>query len=342
MKRPILFHLFLLFYAATSVAGNPVTLIRANCQHHFGDRIPAGNYSGISRLNDSLYAVVSDKSSKEGFFLFQIRTDSLTGDILDVQNRGFRGQELSDRDEEGIAYIPALQTVLISGEKDRSIVEYDMDGKRTGREAAVPDLFRKASADYGMESLTYNDSTRTLWTCTERPLPADSMSRQAADDATACIRICSFGTSLQPIKQYAYRMDRPEARPEEGGYYAMGVSELAALDDGTLLVLEREFFVPAAKLGASVRCKIYQVNPDSAVCITGNEPLRSDVPVMDKRIVTQWETRLTLFNHALANYEGMCLGPQLADGSRVIILVSDSQNQYAGVLKDWFRTLVIR
>ena len=56
----------------------------------------------------------------------------------------------------------------------------------------------------------------------------------------------------------------------------------------------------------------------------------------------EFKTRLSLFCYRLANYEGMCLGPRLKDGSRVLLLVSDSQNQYGGVLKDYFRTVVIR
>ena len=59
----------------------------------------------------------------------------------------------------------------------------------------------------------------------------------------------------------------------------------------------------------------------------------------DKQLLTEWRTKLTLFSRSLANYEGMCLGPVLADGSRVIILVADSQNQYGGVLKDWLKSL---
>ena len=55
--------------------------------------------------------------------------------------------------------------------------------------------------------------------------------------------------------------------------------------------------------------------------------------------MAEWRTRLTLAGRSLANYEGMCLGPTLADGSRVIVLVADSQNQYGGVLKDWIKTL---
>lgn len=38
----------------------------------------------------------------------------------------------------------------------------------------------------------------------------------------------------------------------------------------------------------------------------------------------------------------MCLGPKLEDGSQVLILLSDSQNQYAGVLRDCFKTIVIK
>lgn len=54
------------------------------------------------------------------------------------------------------------------------------------------------------------------------------------------------------------------------------------------------------------------------------------------------ETGLPLSKRSFANYEGMCLGPMLEDGSQVVILLSDSQDQYAGVLKDWFKTIVIR
>ena len=62
---------------------------------------------------------------------------------------------------------------------------------------------------------------------------------------------------------------------------------------------------------------------------------------MRKTLLTQWTTRLTFWGRSFANYEGMCLGPQLPDGSWVLILLSDSQDQYAGVLKDWFKTIVI-
>ena len=94
-----------------------------------------------------------------------------------------------------------------------------------------------------------------------------------------------------------------------------------------LLVLEREAFIPEEKFGAWANCKLYHFSPDA------------EVP---KHLVHEWKTDISLFHQDFANYEGMCLGPRLADGSQVILLVADSQHRYMGVLSDWFKTLVVR
>jgi hypothetical protein len=62
---------------------------------------------------------------------------------------------------------------------------------------------------------------------------------------------------------------------------------------------------------------------------------------MKKTLLSEWMTAIGLLEVSLANYEGMCLGPKLPDGRQVLVLISDSQNQYEGVLKDWIKTLVI-
>lgn len=122
----------------------------------------------------------------------------------------------------------------------------------------------------------------------------------------------------------------------------MGVSEIAALGSGRLLVLEREFFVPSLKFGAFVRCKLYEIEPGKSEPIPSGGDIGANTKFVDKRLVYSFVTRLTLLDWSVANYEGMCFGPKLVDGSRVLILVSDSQDNYGGVLKDWFRTIIIR
>ncbi len=65
-------------------------------------------------------------------------------------------------------------------------------------------------------------------------------------------------------------------------------------------------------------------------------------PYMKKQLLAEWKTSLTLFHQDFANYEGMCLGPKLHNGTQVLVLCADSQNQYRGILRDWFRTIVFR
>ena len=140
---------------------------------------------------------------------------------------------------------------------------------------------------------------------------------------------------------YAYQMDQPSTH-KKADIYVMGVSELCALPDGQLLVLEREAFIPKIKIGAFCKCKLYLINPLNSDGFSMEEKFSADTPFLKKRLLTEWKTGLSLSKRSFANYEGMCLGPKLEDGSQVVILLSDSQDQYAGVLKDWFKTIVIR
>lgn len=342
MKKSLLIFLLLTACTATMTGQHPVTLVRMNRQQQFHKQIPPGNYSGICRLNDSLYAVANDKSPLEGFHLFQIDIDRTTGMIRRVTDCGFRGDRPSDRDEEGIVFRPHAGTLLICGEKDRNIIEYDLQGRRTGRQADLPARFRKASTDFGMESLAYQEATRTLWTCTEGPLPDDLLSAPPSPSVGYALRLIAFDDALRPVRQYAYRTDPPLKQQRKAAHYAMGVSELTALEDGSLLVLEREFYVPRLKIGASVRCKLFQVRPAEDFAITTDAPLTDTMPYLPKRLICEWKTHLRLFSRGLANYEGMCLGPRLDDGTQTLLLVSDSQNRYGGVLKDWFKVIILR
>lgn len=283
-------------------------------QHHFSETIPPGNYSGITWLGGNKYAVVSDKSNTDGFFIFEIKTDSVTGEILSSESKGFYSSGQPNRDGEGIAYNPHTNTIFISGESDNYIKEYGMDGKLTGRIIHPTPLYSHLPGNLGLEALSYNPVTRMLWTCNE----SDS------------IYIQSYNEDLKPANTYRYTLDKPIGKRSKAQYYAHGIGTICALDNGSLLLLEREFYVPHKKIGAFVNCKLFLVNP-TADC-------HEDQPC-NKEKMAEWKTKLNLTNRSLANYEGMCLGPTLKDGSRVLLLVADSQNQYHGVLKDWMMSL---
>jgi hypothetical protein len=311
-------------------------------QLSFPKTVPAGNYSGISYMGNNEYAVVSDKSDKDGFFVFHIDIDSVTGVINNVMNIGFRGKTPICRDSEGIVYQRDSNAIYISGENDNAIIQYTDNGISTDRQFSIPDLFKKNMRNnYGFESLTYNSKTHLFWTINESTLKCDGICSTSTNRKKNRLRLLSFGENMKPLHQYPYFMDEPIANGIARNY-AMGVSELLALDDGCLLVLEREFFVPKIKVGAFVNCKLYLVTPNEDAIIDSVFSIATSEKCLSKKLICHWRTSLSLFSNTIANYEGMCLGPKLIDGSNVIVLISDSQNNYAHILKDWFKTIVIR
>lgn len=276
--------------------------------HRFHRQLPPGNYSGIAPMGGDRYAVVSDKSDEDGFFLFRLRIDTLKGRILEAENEGFFSSGQPNRDMEAIVYCPSSGTLFISGEADNEVYEYALDGHRTGRRLHIPDVFKKASHNYGLESLAYDTLSHRFYTTTERLLPGDSL-----------LRIQSFGDDLQPLRQYLYRPDMPFS---SSWFY--GVAELCAAGDGRLLVLERQIHLSRLKTGGKTVIRIHEVTP-------------SDRPLLEKRLLVQFTTRINLFTRRFANYEGLC-----TPFPGWLLLMADSQNRQRGLLRDWFRLVLLQ
>ena len=301
-----------------------------NKQRHYPKTVPAGNYSGITWLGDDRYAVVNDKSRTAGFHLMTIHTDPRTGDIKEVRADSFLTSQQPNRDEEGICYVPQSNSVFVSGEADGHILEYTMSGQLTGRQLNVPDIFRYARGNGGFEALTYNATTHRFWTTSENTLKIDGQEPNIQRKIPNLLRLQSFSDNLQPCEQYWYLTDSSSVEGEEGKS-TLGVSGLAALDDGQIIVLEREIRRTPKNIGSFVHVKLYVINPSTQ---RAND-------LLQKQLVTEFRTKINVTDRSFANYEGICVGPQLEDGRILLLLVADSQDQYRGYLKDWFRTIAM-
>lgn len=356
-------------------------VVRENSQKAFPKTVAAGNYSGIAHLHDDIYAVVSDKSDSALYFNFRIQVNPKTGELEQVENLGFtertdgtlydgkpwQGQE-KGFDHEAIVKV-SDSTLVIASEgycrlKEYPILPISADTAKVGYPQNLWES-RWPSSDfypnYNFESLAFDSVHQYLWTIPESTLRKDGQPATPQNGLTNQLRLMrldwgkmkedsnkeEYSEQVNSKKDsrymttYAYQMDQPSTH-KKADIYVMGVSELCALPDGQLLVLEREAFIPKIKIGAFCKCKLYQINPLNSEEFSMKEKFSSDTPFLKKRLLTEWKTSLSLSKRSFANYEGMCLGPKLEDGSQVIILLSDSQDQYAGVLKDWFKTIVIR
>lgn len=325
-----------------AVGKHNLSIIKINKQKCFKKNIPPGNYSAIAFLGKNHYAVVSDKSKTRGFFIFSIDIDSITGEVKNAKNIGFKGEDNNiAADLEGIAYAKNAQKIYLASEADNTIREYTLQGKYTGKYVSLNNIIPNTTPNYGLESLTYNNNTNTFWTCNESTAKADGQQANSTNGIQNKIRIIALDNTLKPILQYAYLMDKPLAHTK-AQIYAMGVSELLALEQGKLLVLEREIFVPKGKIGAWTNNKIYLVDTMNSKQMTIGENIKPNAPFLKKYLIYEWKTKINLLTHNFANYEGMCLGPKLSSGAHVVILISDSQNQAYGVLNDWIKTIIIK
>ena len=371
-----------IFLAFSLLAGaQDWKVVRENSQKAFPKTVAAGNYSGIAHLHDDIYAVVSDKSDSALYFNFRIQVNPKTGELEQVENLGFTERTdgtLNDGkpwlglekgfDHEAIVKV-SDSTLVIASEgycrlKEFPILPTSADAAKVGYQQNLWES-RWPSSDfypnYNFESLAFDSVRQYLWTIPESTLRKDGQPATPQNGLTNQLRLMrldwgkmkedsnkeeyseqvSSKKDSRYMMTYAYQMDQPSTH-KKADIYVMGVSELCVLPDGQLLVLEREAFIPKIKIGAFCKCKLYLINPLNSEEFSMKEKFSSDTPFLKKRLLTEWKTGLSLSKRSFANYEGMCLGPKLEDGSQVVILLSDSQDQYAGVLKDWFKTIVIR
>ena len=371
-----------IFLAFSLLAGaQDWKVVRENSQKAFPKTVAAGNYSGIAHLHDDIYAVVSDKSDSALYFNFRIQVNPKTGELEQVENLGFtertdgtlndgkfwQGQE-KGFDHEAIVKA-SDSTLVITSEGYCRLKEYPiLPISANAPKISYPQNLwesRWPSSDfypnYNFESLAFDSVRQYLWTIPESTLRKDGQPATPQNGLANQLRLMrlnwgkikenrnkeeyseevSSKKASRYMTAYAYQMDQPSTH-KKADIYVMGVSEFCALPDGQLLVLEREAFIPKIKIGAFCKCKLYLINPLNSEEFSMKENFSSDTPFLKKRLLAEWKTGLSLSKRSFANYEGMCLGPKLEDGSQVVILLSDSQDQYAGVLKDWFKTIVIR
>ena len=288
--------------------------------------------SGLTRVGGDTYFSVCDK----GGWLHQltIRVDRASGAVtgcvfgLTVKLEG-KGRQ----DCECVAWDDANRWVWVGDEFDGAIRAFRPTTGELAKVLDVPAVYDAFRFNRSFESLSIRANGLEMWTCNEDALcRSDAVNRQGVpvDDGPrttraqgSAVRIQKFARATpqadwKPAGQWAYRVD-----PVGGGNFAgkarSGVAEMCCLDDGTVLVLEREMsvkgggFIPVP----SFRCRIYQVDFEDATDVSNVQSLHGAAykPVA-KRILFDQDT-------GFAMYEGLCLGPLLADGTRSLLMISD-------------------
>lgn len=264
-----------------------------------------GNLSGLAVDPDGRIDALSDRSSLLALDAVTLRPTGVVP-LTDSDGKAL--------DSEAVA-VDGNGTRLITSEVEPSIRRYTRDGKLVDS-LPVPDELRvtpegMASKNLTFEGLTLASGDSTLVASMEGPI---------AGDAADLVRFQTWtfsGTRFRPDRQFGYRVD-----PD------LGVSEIAALDDGRLLVLERGF---KPGFGNTIHLYLADPRPATDVSEVRNLTRTPDVRLPDKILLADIghcprlgaTARQTQPNPLLDNIEGMTVTARRPDGSLGVFLVSD-------------------
>ena len=298
-----------------------------------GTEVPLTGASGLLRLDDDRYAAVLDNSNSMVLFRLQLDDDGTPVDASD-----FRLLTLSERhDYEDIcpcppslarrlpatatdpSQSPASSLVLVCEEDTPAIRGVSLaDGAVLGN-VPIPATLRSPTPNRALESLAADPDLACLWTATEEGIPADGPPPTATAGTVvrlAQLSVADDGTVAEArTKQFGYRVDPPHRFIRVfGGASLSGVTALASLGSGRLLVLERS----ACPGLPPFEARIY-------LCDTSTAP---DIASIDKDLAAHADRllpkQLLWKEQTGSNLEGLCVGPELPDGGCSLLAISDN------------------
>lgn len=260
--------------------------------------------SGLVWLNGDSFYAVSDH--QKGIVPVTLKVDPANGHITAGEIGTLTAVQTDAGDFEGIAYVAGTKTFYITAEEGTAVLRFNLDSPRAER-VPVPPIFAQARKNLSLEALTWNDSVKEFWIANEETLTPDGALANANEGSL--VRLQRLDARFRPLAQYAWRTEPAGMRFRGAG---SGVPDLCLLPDGRLLVLERGFGA------AGLQARIYLADFKGATDISKMKALAEAEFTPAKKTL--------LFEQAtgFVNYEGIALGPKLADGSRSLILIADS------------------
>jgi len=241
-------------------------------------------------------------------------------------------------DGEGLVVVNG-DFLAVTNETTPTVERFDRSGARKEAVTFPAHFATQAAGNKGLESLALSPSGRFLFTANEGALTTDGELSSSTRGTT--VRILRRDLASGVDEERAYRTE-----PQGAGMGGeMGVSDLAAISDTTVLVLERGY---QAGYGNTVR--IFRVDLRGGHDVLATPALDATTPVLAKTLVLDLATLPAGAaknpqqqpNPLLDNYEAMAIGPRLPDGRLVVFVTSDDNAQALPVPRILVLALPIR
>lgn len=228
----------------------------------------------------------------------------------------------------GVLYISTEGDGAAEPMIDPTIRAFNPVGRQL-RSLSVPDKFLYSVDDgnnvrdnLAFESLTSTPNRRYLYTASENALENDGPITSLETGSPSRFLQYDLRTR-RAMAEYVYCVNPiPKAPTGANPFADHGLVEIQALDNaGTFLTMERSF---ATGVGNTIL--LFEASTQGAIDVSGTNTLNltgcpADGPQpMSKTMVADFET----LGVTPDNVEGMAFGPDLPDGSRLLIAVSDN------------------
>lgn len=171
----------------------------------------------------------------------------------------------------------------------------------------------------GFEGLTLHPVTQNLFIMSEFPIITD----QGNDDQNFWLRIVEFTKDKGLYKakaEYPYQVTRLP-KTDLGIEVFRGVSEILTTSDSRLIVLERG--ARLTKTGIAYTGGLYVVDLQGAQDVSAVRNLsEGKIPSLKKNKLVDFEELFK--NQKIENFEGLAWGPNLPDGRKTLLVLSDN------------------
>lgn len=309
---------------------------------------PVGGLSGLSWDGQRLWAVSDDRGRQADprFYGFDLTISPKNIQLKPIQVhffKSFPGKKgrPAALDVEGLAKMPEGFLVSTEGNNDAKPrlwpqVSYMTADGNWQKDLEIPGKYlpeptglqtKGIQNNRGFEGLSVLIDTKVAFVAVESSLVQDYLEVEEAKGDW--IRILKFtdkaGKGLAPAAEFAYRLE--PLKGSFGGHEVFrGVSEILAIDEQRLLLLERGVRLLPKKLWVN-SAAIYEVDLSKATDVSGQERLQLGKFVgVTKKLLVDFEGDLQKIRSGKSaqNYEALSWGPLLPDGRRSLLVISDN------------------
>ncbi|TNC76518.1 esterase-like activity of phytase family protein [Janthinobacterium lividum] len=238
-----------------------------------------------------------------------------------------RGDQVADI--ETIRVDPQDGSLWYGSEGNRKVglhpfVRHADSGGRYLATLPTPAMFNVSKEEIGsrnnmtFEALSFASDGKSLWLGMEAALYQDGP--LATPDNGSVVRITRLDRAGKVLGQYAYPIEPVASRPGPGREADNGVSEILAVNDHQVLVVERAGVANADGVYTN-HVRIYEMETQGATDVQALPALAGATYVPTrKRLLLDLEKAGVARGD---NIEGISWGPRLENGRRSLVLISD-------------------